>query len=316
MACQRGQGTIEYILILTISVILILSFLWQFNTAFRGYANQLFDGYLACLLETGELPGNGGECGAQFQNFNPADGRAIVAGDPIDKWVSGDYNNNPVGGGPGSGSSGSGSSGSGKNGEGADGEGKDGSSGSDSASNKANNGGGDSGGDSSSGETVAGSSDPSSRAAVGSMRNRRSRASTAVGTAKGTQEESALAGKDALVGVGPGGNNSNGSDAALRAKTTTLDRGYGFMGMEDEEAREAERPPIAQVAKESEGQDSLRPKSAKENLDRGPAAKSNDEEGGTGIGAFVRFILMAGIIIAIIFLFGGQIMQISNAGDK
>lgn len=53
---ESGQGVIEYILVLTITVFLIGTFLYQFSTAFRKYANNFFGEYVACLLETGELP--------------------------------------------------------------------------------------------------------------------------------------------------------------------------------------------------------------------------------------------------------------------
>ena len=55
---ESGQAAVEYILILAIIVIIALSVVWQFSTAFRSYSDKLFDGYIACLLETGELPGS------------------------------------------------------------------------------------------------------------------------------------------------------------------------------------------------------------------------------------------------------------------
>src|ERR1051326_4578430 len=54
---QLGQGTLEYILVLVVVIIIILGLMYQFHSSFRNYAQQFFDGYIACLLEVGELPG-------------------------------------------------------------------------------------------------------------------------------------------------------------------------------------------------------------------------------------------------------------------
>ena len=76
---EAGQSTVEYILILMVTVVLILTIVYQFSTAFRAYAEQIFDGYLACLLETGELPGGQG-CTADMKPFNIADGKPLLTG--------------------------------------------------------------------------------------------------------------------------------------------------------------------------------------------------------------------------------------------
>lgn len=80
---QRGQGLIEYVLVLVVTVALILGGLWQLNTAFKSWANNYFGNYLACLLETGELPnisggaGDAGVCNDIFKPFTLAEGRAL-----------------------------------------------------------------------------------------------------------------------------------------------------------------------------------------------------------------------------------------------
>ena len=60
----KGQATIEYILVLVVVVGIIAGLILRFNQAIKGYANELFTGYIVCLLETGELPLIGGEPGA------------------------------------------------------------------------------------------------------------------------------------------------------------------------------------------------------------------------------------------------------------
>lgn len=54
---QSGQATIEYILIIIVSVALLSGPLYQFNSMFRNYVDALYgdEGYFACLLETGEF---------------------------------------------------------------------------------------------------------------------------------------------------------------------------------------------------------------------------------------------------------------------
>lgn len=68
---EAGQAFIEYILILMVIVILLLSAIWRLSTAYRNYSTNLFGNYFACLLETGELPGIADSiCGAEYQKFS------------------------------------------------------------------------------------------------------------------------------------------------------------------------------------------------------------------------------------------------------
>lgn len=80
---DSGQAIIEYVLVLVIVVGIILGGLYQLNSAFRSWADSYFGDYLACLLESGELPSlgaaAGGECGQIFKPFSLADGRPLVA---------------------------------------------------------------------------------------------------------------------------------------------------------------------------------------------------------------------------------------------
>jgi hypothetical protein len=75
---ESGQGTIEYILVLVIVIIIALSLLYRFNDSFRGYAESFFDGYIACLLETGELPGTGSKCNSEFVAFDGKSGKELL----------------------------------------------------------------------------------------------------------------------------------------------------------------------------------------------------------------------------------------------
>jgi hypothetical protein len=77
---DAGQAVIEYILILTVMVGVILGGLYQLNTSFRAWADSYFGDYLACLLESGELPAlggrAGGECGQLYKSFTLGEGWA------------------------------------------------------------------------------------------------------------------------------------------------------------------------------------------------------------------------------------------------
>lgn len=72
---QRGQGAVEYVLLLGLTVAIVLGILLQLNKGVQAWANNYFGDYLTCLLETGELPslgGGGGECAQEFKPFQIA----------------------------------------------------------------------------------------------------------------------------------------------------------------------------------------------------------------------------------------------------
>ncbi|MBX9766618.1 MAG: hypothetical protein K2X47_05045, partial [Bdellovibrionales bacterium] len=53
---QKGQASIEYVLVLVIVIMIGLGIVWKFNSAFRQFASSYFGQYLDCLLANGELP--------------------------------------------------------------------------------------------------------------------------------------------------------------------------------------------------------------------------------------------------------------------
>jgi hypothetical protein len=71
---QSGQALLEYILLILISMTLILGVVWKFNFALHTYMTQIFspdEGYLACLIKNGVLPGDD-ICQSNFPKFNYA----------------------------------------------------------------------------------------------------------------------------------------------------------------------------------------------------------------------------------------------------
>ncbi len=81
---QSGQAMLEYLLILVITFVVMMGVIYQFNDAFRQWAQGYFGEYLACILETGELPSLGaqggvqGICDQEFAEFSLASGRPHV----------------------------------------------------------------------------------------------------------------------------------------------------------------------------------------------------------------------------------------------
>lgn len=81
---QSGQAIVEYLLVLVVSVSIILGGVYQLNSAFKAWANSYFGNYLACLLESGELPsisgtgGDSGVCNQLYEPFSLANGRPLI----------------------------------------------------------------------------------------------------------------------------------------------------------------------------------------------------------------------------------------------
>ena len=81
---QGGQAVVEYILVLIVTVGLVLGGIYQLNSAFKVWAKAYYGDYLACLLETGDLPlidggtGDSGICNQLFKPFSLADGRPLA----------------------------------------------------------------------------------------------------------------------------------------------------------------------------------------------------------------------------------------------
>ncbi|MFM6929999.1 MAG: hypothetical protein ACKOX6_16125, partial [Bdellovibrio sp.] len=77
---NHGQAVIEYVLLLIISVSLVLMLVYQIFKPMQNFVQGFMGDYMACLLETGELPAFGGTdasatraadlgCSAKFNNI-------------------------------------------------------------------------------------------------------------------------------------------------------------------------------------------------------------------------------------------------------
>jgi len=85
---QKGQATLEYIMLFVVTIFIAGGLYYQFNDAFKNFVNNYFGAYVACLLESGELPSlgwdaqNSGDdsCEDEFEPFNLATGRRPISG--------------------------------------------------------------------------------------------------------------------------------------------------------------------------------------------------------------------------------------------
>lgn len=83
---SSGQAVVEYLLVLIVTVGMIMGIMYQFNDAFKKYVQNYFGEYVACLLETGELPSLGNDvgvnasvCNASFEPFSLKNGRPLIS---------------------------------------------------------------------------------------------------------------------------------------------------------------------------------------------------------------------------------------------
>ena len=84
---SSGQAVLEYLLVLFVTVAIILGLLYQFNSGFKVFLDNFFGDYIACLLETGELPSLGAqgpgpkECSPPQFSFNAESSTGTSPGD-------------------------------------------------------------------------------------------------------------------------------------------------------------------------------------------------------------------------------------------
>jgi hypothetical protein len=261
---QRGQGTIEYILVLIVGVAIIMGGLYQLNTAFKAWANNYFGDYLSCLLETGDLPtiggspGDTGICEQLFKAFSLAEGRPrqsnVVATDAGEGGGGGGRRDAARGGSGGGGGGGSGSGGRFS---------------------------GPRGGVRGAGEKVA-----------------RRRASSSTNT-----------GSTAASDYG-GGYSYTQRPQKYKVKEK-LDNRFAF----ENEREQTQRRKVAASSKKGrdEGQGSNPKIKLKPNVAKAKASPTGDTE--FSVGNFIKYIIIAAIIIALVMFIGGQALSISKSMD-
>lgn len=316
---ERGQASLEMILLMIIGMIVILGLVYRFNTSFKRYTIEMYGTYYRCLLETGELPGTGSVCRDREARYDIANGRALV--NDGDTGTGGSGGSGASGGSSGSGGSGGSGGSSGSGGSGSGGKGRSGS------GNQAGSGAGGSGSGSGSGgggeasEAVGGSQRNGGRGSVVSrLKNAGRNRSTSVGsTSDLSKEEAEMAananGENGLIVDATGARHS--SDSLRKGKTKMAFTMEGDQYQREETKAVAPISATATKKASDRGGDSLRPRKAVEKGDRAPA-KKRDDDGGGGLefGKLFRLFLIIGIIIAIVVFLGGQVLQISKSGER
>ena len=275
---ESGVAILEYILILVIIVVIALSLLYQFNHTFKTYAGMLFDGYYRCLMETGELPGTGTQCSAEFGNFDMKSGKKLVSENA------------------GFGPMGSGADGA----NGSDANKKDGSK--DAAGKGGEKTGRNRGGRNAS--TGVGSMGRSGRFKSAPM----GKLATTSGEVASQASESPGQNMTPVRSVGY---------VNQRRRARALSMSYFVSGDTEEKKRTEARPASASVAVGNNDQAALRPSKRPYTPPRAPAeAGDTDAGGGFTFGKLIRTLIIVALIMAIVVFFGGQLLQISKSGEK
>ncbi len=279
---EAGQGTLEYVLVLVVSVLIILGVLYQFNSAFKVYVTSYFGEYVACLLEVGDLPGVASECA--LPSFDLKNGKKLITS---------------VGSGGGSTSAANSSSSKGGS-TGGTASGKSSSSTSSSSSS--------SGGRSQSPETIA----PGGSSRIVSSNSGRSRSSPAgsvadlKGGAGGTQDD--------VLGISPTSTSVGHYAGNDRSRANNMSWGYYDTNDPKDKANE-DKPSVTASNKTISQNNKLKAKSIQVNTTRTTASVDNGDDEGFSFGAMIRLLLIILMIVAIVVFFGGQILQISKSGE-
>ncbi|OFZ19860.1 MAG: hypothetical protein A2Z20_03655 [Bdellovibrionales bacterium RBG_16_40_8] len=282
---NAGQAIVEYMLIL-IAVVVVFLLLLNFNKQFANWTTEHIGDYIACLIEVGELPILGDTTGSycQYKNFTYAGG----SGGPNN---SGGSNNsgNPNGTNGTNDTNGSGGS-----------KDKDKDKDKDDKNSTTESGTGSSHSrKSSSGE--GGKSDSYSSGGIKRMRMAR-KSGSKDNNNKPSKEES-----DKFLDVGSGG-----SGGAKKIKITRR-----ITRLKNGRAGEDERSETMTKVTGSSIEEGTKPEAKQMLVNRKPAMKNvqDDEIEGFSFGNFMRYLLMAAIIVAIVIFVGGQLMQVAKSSE-
>lgn len=317
---HRGQAVVEYILLLVVIVSLVLGAKRAFTNV-NNFMSDYIGDYIACLMEYGELPllnaseaelikhkTEGKRCEFEFADFTFANGVPYTGGGTGTTGPGGTGTTRPGGSGRDRANAGrsnmANSRNSSRNGENSGNE----RGGSDSASTLR---------DAASGSSSGGARGGRSPYARGAIR----RASTGYGTGD------AYAGADDKVKVVEDPNSSN--DRAKRRGRNGRYRGNRYVynnirykavtGRMEQEIEKAKpkKPPIKRVSvtklEESGGVGPIKKEFTPREVKREVA--SQQEESGFSFGNIFRWLLIAGMVVAIVVFFGGQLLNYSNSQD-
>lgn len=310
---QGGQAVIEYVLLLIITVSLLLATKGLFVGTQQFIMSYAGD-YVVCLMEHGELPqlGVGNDDLKKHQGKAKCSAKFSIAGGAS---LSG-------GGSSGSGSSSSSSNSSGTNSKGSQ------------LANKGNNStnGANSGKDGKAGSGKGGAGSSSDKDGEGGGRGRSGRggdyangrinrsgssygvADGAAGTPGGDKVR-VIAGEGDDLGFNRNGGYDRSSRVVNKNNRYKAITGQMYDEIEKTAKKEPRKPTSRKVATVKE-EEAFRPGPRKSSFippERKPQAEYNDKDEDFSFGYLLKWLLIAGIVIAIIVFFGGQILNYSNS---
>ncbi len=277
---QKGQAVLEYLLILIVMVA-IVQVLYQFNKNFRKWGEDYFVEYYKCLLETGELPGlggpgTGGICNEVYQPFTWSAGRPPASDNPGNPGNPGNGGNS---GSPGRGG-GANSTHSKNDTSSAGSGGNSGSRGSELS--KASGGGG------------------GGAAGVGKFGDHRGDKMLSSGGGAGEKNKESYTGSTKAMNV------SSATGKGGSSKGKDLDNSFGVSREQQERGQETSSSEVKSKKDKSDKKE-LIPITRKIATD-----DKKIEEEGFSIGIFLKWLIIAAIIIALLMLVGGQILQVTK----
>jgi hypothetical protein len=279
---------VEYILILIVVVGIIGGVVFKMNDAFKVWANNYFGEYLACLLETGELPNTGGSgdgtgiCETSFKPFSITEGKPLIKG---------------------------GTGGTGKVVPGDDGTGGSGKGGSKSASDDSGSGGRGSRGadnDSSANGRGGGAGNRSRIGAMGSRRGFNANSTRIRGRGEGDKEENAYTGSTEAGDYGAGG--AGGRGKRKGSARQRLDTRFATDTDKEEVPKRTAILTSEKKASDSPKKNALKNKEKKLKRDT-----ASDDDSGFSFGDFIRWLIIIALILMLILTLGGQFVQMNNA---
>jgi Flp pilus assembly pilin Flp len=293
---RKGQAAVEYVLLLVVIVSMILAAKGLFSGVNKFIGDYVGD-YFACLMDHGELPALGvseadlknhtNKCSAKFSIAN---GATLT--------------------GPGS-SGGGGSSSKSKANQNAKSSNKS-SSNSDSKSKL-----GSASNKDGSGNGAGGGSSGGKNSAYANGRIKRSNSpSTSDGPSEADNKSKIIEDEGAVSAFGRGDNNRNSNRSRFtQYKYKAITSGQMFDEVEKTSKREERKPSVKSLSKMS-ADEGFRPGPRTNNFvppERKPAVASEDTDPNFGFGKMMKWLMIAGMVVAIVVFFGGQIMNYSNS---
>lgn len=292
---KRGQAAVEYILLLVITVSLVMGAKKAFSSLDK-FINHYIGEYVICLMEYGELPslgvsdstlknhmsGIGKSCDEEFAGFTFEDGRPPTGGSGPSRSKT---NSSADDGGKNSSSS-------------ADEAGSNKDSSSDSGSKK-------------SGSRRGGSKSRSSPYTRGAI-NRSNDFGTA--DASGSDEKvRVIEDDDGKKGAGWRSSSRRGSSSYSKRRTVA---GNMLAEIEKTAPKKLRAPAVSVISLPGEGGSQFGPyKKVFIPPEAKKVAEREDDNSGFSFGYIIRWLIIAGMVLAIVIFFGSQIMNYSNSSE-